>query len=240
MGRRASDQADRDRIGTIIESYFVRRMISSEETRSYGALCMTLLAALDDAGDEGPASDNIRAFLGQKDSKTVNWPDNVAFERDWLRRPWYGNLRRERIIMILQALEEHYLKIDTKSEPIVHFDYSKLQIEHILPQAWHANWPLPGGQEASQLREAKLNTIGNLTLVSDKLNPSLSNAAWLSADPKKKGKRSAVSDHSALRINANLVNAYPTHWDEACIDERATTLFKAACQIWPAPAASQA
>jgi hypothetical protein len=240
MGRHASDQADRDRIGTILESYFVRRMICNEDTRSYGALCMTLLAALDEVGEEAPASENIRLFLGQKDSKTVNWPDDTAFERDWSGRPLYGNLRRERIIMILQALDEHYLKSDTKSEPIVHFDYSKLQIEHILPQAWQANWPIQGGQEAVQLREAKINTIGNLTLVSEKLNPSLSNAAWLSPDPQKKGKRLAVNDHSALRINANLVKAYPTHWDEACIDERAKTLFKAACEIWPAPAASQA
>jgi hypothetical protein len=210
-------------------------MICNEETRSYGTFCMTLLAALDEAGDEAPASEKIRFVLGQKDSKTIKWPDDVAFERDWLRRPFYGNFRRERVVMILQAIEEHYLKGDAKSEPIVQFDFAKLQIEHIMPQVWQENWPVKGREEAVRLRETKINAIGNLTLISEKLNPSLSNAPWLNPSPEKRGKRSALNDHSVLRINSKLVNAYPTHWDESCIDERARTLFNAAREIWPHP-----
>jgi hypothetical protein len=34
------------------------------------------------------------------------------------------------------------------------------------------------------LRDSKVDTIGNLTLVSEKVNPSLSNASWLGLAPK--------------------------------------------------------
>ena len=136
--------------------------------------------------------------------------------------------------MILQAIEEHYQCADGKSEPIVHFDFEKLQIEHILPQTWQKNWPVEG-EDAVRLRDSKVNAVGNLTLVSEKLNPTLSNAPWLDPALGKKGKRSALNDHSMLRLNAKLVTGYPAHWDETCIDERAERLFEAARRIWPPP-----
>ena len=187
MGRKASDQTDRDRIAVIMESYLVRRMICNADTRGYSTLCIGLLNALDDAGDNEPASENIRLLLAHSDSKVIQWPDDVSFEREWLRRQFYGSIRRDRVAMILQAIEEHYHKQDTKAEPIAQFDYQKLQIEHIMPQKWQTHWPVNGGEEAVHRRDAKINTIGNLTLVSDKLNPSLSNAPWLEFRQMKKG-----------------------------------------------------
>jgi hypothetical protein len=233
MGREVSEQADRDEIGAILESYLVRRMVCYLDTRGYGNLCMTLLQALDEVAD-GPAAGRIRDVLAQTGSKTIRWPDDEAFERDWLRRPFYGNIRRERVAMMLQAIEEHYQSADGRAEPIVHFDYRKLQIEHVLPQAWHKTWPVDG-EEATRIRDAKVNAVGNLTLVSEKLNPTLSNAPWLDTEPGKRGKRSALSDHSMLRMNAKLVKDFSENWDEACIDERAKSLFKIAQVIWPHP-----
>jgi hypothetical protein len=233
MGREASDQADRDEIGAILESYLVRRMVCNADTRGYAKLCMQLLQKLDAVG-EGPAAGSIRDALSLTDSKTIGWPNDEAFERDWLRRPFYGNIRRDRVAMILQAIEEHYQSADGRAEPIVHFDYSALQIEHILPQAWHKTWPVDG-EEATRIRDAKINAVGNLTLVSEKLNPTLSNAPWLDTAPGKRGKRSALSDHSMLRMNAKLVKDYPERWDETSIDERAKRLFETARAIWPHP-----
>ncbi|QGM48243.1 HNH endonuclease family protein [Methylocystis heyeri] len=233
MGRGASDQSDRDEVGATLESYLVRRMVCNSDTRGYGNLCMTLLETLDGVA-EGPVAGTIRAVLSHAGSKTIKWPDDEAFGRDWHRRPFYGNIRRERVAMILQAIEEHYHRANGKAEPIIQFDFEKLQIEHILPQTWQKNWPVET-DEAIRLRDSKVNAIGNLTLVSDKLNPTLSNAPWLDPVPGKSGKRSALNDHSMLRLNAKLVAAHPDHWDEACIDARGEALLKVACEIWPPP-----
>ena len=156
--------------------------------------------------------------------------------RDWLRRQFYNSLRRDRVVMLLQAIEEHYQSENVKGEPIIHFDYSKLQVEHIMPQKWNEHWSVDG-EAAIRLRDSKVDTIGNLTLVSEKLNPSLSNASWLGVEPKFEGKKAGLAQHSLLRLNSHLVSKYPDVWDEACIDLRADALLAAAKMIWPAPMA---
>jgi len=138
--------------------------------------------------------------------------------------------------MLLQAIEEHYHSENFKGEPIIHFDYSKLQVEHIMPQKWHEHWSVDG-EAAIRLRDSKVDTIGNLTLVSEKLNPSLSNAPWLGVEQEFQGKKAGLALYSLLRLNSHLVNKYADVWDEAGIDSRAEALLTVAKSIWPAPTA---
>ena len=64
-----------------------------------------------------------------------------------------------------------------------------------------------------------IHTIGNLTLVNYRLNPTLSNEPWDS-------KRKTLADHSVLFLNKRLVNKGPSAWDEAAIEKRAKWLSK--------------
>jgi hypothetical protein len=68
--------------------------------------------------------------------------------------------------------------------------------------------------------------MGNLTLVTDKLNPALSNGPWAK-------KIEAILDHSALALNRPL-RKYP-EWSEATILARGEKLFETAVRIWPRP-----
>ena len=43
-------------------------------------------------------------------------------------------------------------------------DWSELQIEQVMPQAWQTNWPKPDNVPADA-RKANIQGIGNLTLV---------------------------------------------------------------------------
>jgi hypothetical protein len=78
-----------------------------------------------------------------------------------------------------------------------------------------------------------LHGIGNLTLVSGKLNPSLSNAPWLSSSASTNSKRAALSEHSKLELHARLVRENPERWDEGSMSRRAAELFEVAKVIWP-------
>jgi hypothetical protein len=234
MARKELEQPARDTLARILESYLVRRMICNADTRGYGALCLVLLGAL--AGASGAnAVGAVLASLTETESKVIHWPTDEEFARDWLRRQSYGSLRRDRVVMLLQAIEEHYQCANVKGEPIIHFDYSQLQVEHIMPQKWHEHWSVDG-EAAIRLRYSKVDTIGNLTLVSERLNPSLSNASWLGVAPKLEGKKAGLAQHSLLRLNAYLVSSHPHVWDEASIDSRAEALLTAAKMIWLAPA----
>lgn len=237
MGRPGSTPEDRDAAALILESYLVRRVICWEETRAYSKLVLDLLRALIAAEPTAPAAPTLLATLAAHESGPNRWPDDDRFRDQWCRQKFYNGIRRSRVVMILQALEEHYLTVGKKGEPIVAFDFSKLQIEHILPQKWERHWPLPAVENARSEREHILHGIGNLTLVSGKLNPTLSYAAWLDNEKGMHGKLTALTEHSQLRLNDQLVKKHPHTWDEVAIKNRALDLFKAACIIWPDPTA---
>ena len=90
----------------------------------------------------------------------------------------------------------------------------KLSIEHLLPQSWRDHWPLAGDSDPVQAeaeRTARIDRLGNLTLVSGALNSSLSNSEWTK-------KRQALTANSLLLLNRQV--AERDLWDEAAIDER--------------------
>ncbi len=72
------------------------------------------------------------------------------------------------------------------------------------------------------MRDALLDSIGNLTLVLPKLNAELSNASFT-----KKKERLEKSD---LRLNREIKNY--THWDVNEIDKRSQELIQSVCEIW--------
>ena len=127
--------------------------------------------------------------------------------------------------MILEGIEDVLRSPKSEEEHVLK---NVLTIEHIMPQAWRDQWPLPGGysEEAVGERDRLVQTIGNLTLVNEKLNPALSNAAWAS-------KRQELAKHSVLHLNKDLLEGAAAGWDEASIRERGSRLAKLAAEIWP-------
>jgi hypothetical protein len=58
----------------------------------------------------------------------------------------------------------------------------------------------------SARRRRLLHTIGNLTLLSEKLNPSVSNGPW-AASNSATGKRKAVEKHTVLHLNKRTLQS---------------------------------
>lgn len=217
-----------DAIGEVLESYLVRRMVCGKQTRGYGSIALKLLKAVREQSDKAPYEvilDELNAMEGAD-----VWPSDSDFRSAWLNRKFYGQLRRDRVLMILQALENWYQSDSNKTEPLMAFDWSQLQIEHIMPQAWEEHWPLPEDISA-EVRKENVQKIGNLTLVSSKLNPSLSNAPWTTAE-KEGGKRGGLHLHTILYLNRMLVDQFPEGWTDVSISERSSFLFDIASLIW--------
>lgn len=107
-----------------------------------------------------------------------------------------------------------------------------LTIEHIMPRAWEKHWKLPDGVDpsaASAERGRLLHTIGNLTLITGRLNTSQSNGKW-------EAKRAALDRHTVLYLNKDLISTYAGRdWDETTIRERSLVLAKQAIAVWPSP-----
>jgi len=213
-----SDDGDHIQFIEILESYLVRRAICSLTYKNYNRVFAELLRHLARAGFR---SENLGEFLLSREGETSVWPSDDEFRRAIETFPAYQKLKRSRVRMLLEAIEAALH--DGKSERIEILD--DLTVEHIMPQRWEENWPLQGSlPEVRERREALLHTFGNLTLVTEKLNPSLSNAGWSK-------KRTALQQHSALALNRELLGSLA--WDHDAIRERSRRIADLALGIWP-------
>lgn len=206
-----------------IESYLVRRMVCGEQTRAYGKVAVDLVSALEGQTEDGA---RIRAMLNVLAES--GWPNDERFSHFWRKSRFYGWFRKARVLTILQAIELAYQGKVPKAEKIS-VDVEGLTIEHIMPQSWQARWPLPDGGDP-MARDALVQNIGNLTLVTQSLNPALSNYHWAELP---NSKQSQLKQHSKLELNARLLVHADDQWNDAKIGERADQLFEVAKEIWP-------
>jgi len=97
-------------------------------------------------------------------------------------------------------------------------------VEHMMPVKWEANWLEQGMTKEQQSdRDSKLRTLGNLTLVTKRLNSAMQNAAWAV-------KKSHLKLNSSLRMTTKYLEN--EKWDEAGIEARAGQLATEALAIW--------
>ena len=210
---------------TVLESYLVRRAICGRPTKAYNRVFPSLLKRLSDAPQPSHAviAEHLKGLTGE----TQDWPDDAAFRQAWLELNTYRALRSAKVKMLLEALE-----LGCRNE--VHHESAQLpsiplHVEHVMPVAWQTHWPAPGDDNAVLLRNHLLHNIGNLTLLTAKLNPSLSNSAFAVKRPE--------ITKSLLALNAHFQDAAfvgpEAVWDEKCIRVRAQQLFAVAIKVWP-------
>ena len=210
---------------TALESYMVRRMACGLSARAYGTLFAGLLAELQESGPENAGDVSVR-YLAQQTAGANLWPDDQSLLDTFVTAPLYWSLTRGRLNLILQGIEGGMRTALSETQSV----QRNLHIEHIMPQGWHLHWPLPSECEdeerTSEARDRFIHSIGNLTLVNQRLNSALSNAPW-------EEKQKTLSDHSVLFLNKALLNDAPHIWDETAIAERARQLHRAAVKVWP-------
>jgi hypothetical protein len=218
--RSSMDPGRRARALSAMESYLVRRLLRGLSTKNYSQLAARLVSAA--RADPAAVDNRIIEELLSSESDTYRWPTDDELATHLKSQSLYGWVAQKRIAFVLREIER--AKRSTKSEPL---DLPvKLEVEHVMPQSWQTHWPVPNNPEAVQRRNAHVNLLGNLTLVTGSLNGSMSNAAW---DKKK----SALDEHSLLLLNRELVKE--PSWDEQSIEARSGNLTAHVLAIWRGP-----
>ena len=211
-----------------LESFLVRRMVCRATTKDYNRLALDLVRALDRCGPEDADRIVVR-FLSSQTADSRTWPTNHDLEHALNILPLYRLLTRGRLRLILEGVEEQYRKMNQAEETGAP---KNLTIEHVLPQSWEKHWPLPtelDEQQARQERNRLLHTIGNLTLVTGRLNSAVSNAPW-------ERKRETLNEHSVLYLNRSLLSeSVGIAWDEQMILDRSKRMAELVCKVWPGP-----
>ena len=160
-----------------LESYLIRRMVCQMTTRRYNQVFISLVDVLArrsvDRADEA-----IVEYLASQVAFGNQWPDDQVLEEVFASAPLYRLLTRGRLRLVLEGIEAALRTNKTESQSVPR----NLTIEHVMPQHWRENWPLPEGTEdegrAAASRDRLIHSLGNLTLVTHNLNAALSNAPW--------------------------------------------------------------
>lgn len=215
-----------------LESWLVRRAILRLTSKGYNRTLTDILLAV--KSDVVHADDAVIRELQSSLATTATWPtDDLVLER-LERGELYGYIAQSRVRMLLEACELS-VRDPAKTEAIAL--PAGLSIEHALPQSWEENWPLPIDGDQDQLRDernAHVNRLGNLTLITQPLNASLSNSAWISAESgQQHSKRDELRKRSLLLINQQL--CHHDEWNEHLIDERGEELARRIVRSWPGP-----
>ena len=230
-----------DRAFDALESYMVRRLICSLDTRGYGAMALELLELVRHRGRTG-ADKVISEHLALQRSERELWPTDTDVVRNLVNSKLLGPASAARTRMILEAVEQTFRKSQWRTLGGAELAKRPLSVEHIMPRHWQSSdWarpkavPASSGETADQVRNRLVHSIGNLTLVHRRYNSRLSDAAWT-------GKRVLYrEDPEKLALTADLLHPgratapTPSVWDEEQIRKRSERLAKRVIRVWPRP-----
>lgn len=219
-----------------VESWLARRALCRMTAKGVNLLVVELLRELDRKGPSN-AGDTTEAFLAGQTADARLWPDDLMMHAALDAEPLYAGLARPRLRMVLEALEDHLRGPLTEDQRCPR----GLTVEHVMPQGWKTYWgaDISGDDAAAVRRDRLVQSLGNLSLVNDKLNPTLSNRPWTTKEAQKfglgDGKRDYLFGHSTLKLNATVVAEHVHSWSEADIRDRGADMVTTLTQTWAHP-----
>jgi len=216
------NQKELERVLIALESFLVRRMVCQLTSKNYNRLFLELLSACENDG--GLSAPTLVAFLSKSEAETARWPNDDEFRTALETKPIYSQLTQPKLRMVIRGIDAAMQ--NQKSEDIVLG--GQLTIEHLLPQSWKEHWPLATNDGATaqlaMTRDVLKHSLGNLTLLTQKLNSSISQGPWTK-------KRPEIVKQSKLNLNLEFHDA-PTWGDEEILS-RGRRLAAKALAVWP-------
>ncbi|PKV76766.1 DUF262 domain-containing protein [Nocardia fluminea] len=224
-----------------LESWVVRRTLLRLSPSDVNRFMVSALTMLD-----GVEADNVgnvlKEYLSNQHAESRRWPTDDEIKTELPELRLYGRVKQNRLRVVLLALEQ---LLRTKRNETVTIT-GDLQVEHVMPRKWKQHWDSqpPLDETATRARDRRVDSIGNLTLVTPQLNGGLSNRPWTDSEAKLvaskgkaagKGKHSLLNQYSLLALTKDLLNGNQDGWTEAGIQARSVQLTDSICQVWPGP-----
>lgn len=219
--KNVSDPEEQNKMFKLLETYVVRCAICRVSFQSFNHLFSSIV------NNEIKTAAELKDYLINRDAE-IKMPSDSEVEENFTceRKTHYVP---KSILYLLELAIRNADRQNTKLLSIKNYD-----LEHIMPQNWERNWPLPEntGKTEEVLedeRNKKVASMGNMTILKNGLNKSLKNKSW---SDKKSGKNmdGLVKYGAGLETFSQYIDL-PT-WDETTIDKRAEFLLQKALEVW--------
>lgn len=216
--RHVESEAERHLMLSLVENYLLRRLVCRETTKNYNRFFTGLVRA----GYRNHRELAERLREGQEGNPSI--PDDERLRAGFET----SNLTNQQARVILYLLE--CSTRDEKKHSTVLGGFDHYSLEHLMPKKWRNHWgKLP--DDAARERDQALRKLGNLSILSARLNISVRDAAW--RDKKKgQGKQHGLERYAGgLETLADALKQ--AEWDEARIADRGNRLADWALKVWP-------
>lgn len=204
----------RNELFGVLETYAMRKLlcgtVSKNSNRFYGGqLIANQIDTVEKFINYASKRQEADSFVGDKEL------GQHLHTREYKRN---SSLPRNLLYMLESKLctAAHVKKMDKMN---------KYTLEHIMPRKWEANWGQP--QVSEEERNRAICRIGNLALVTQKLNTAMTNSAWVDKRP--------LLQEYAQGIATMATCLTLQEWNEEDIDKRADELCKLMKNAWPLP-----
>ncbi len=219
-----ADDALFDEMLGILEAYVMHRMVLRADTKNYNRFFSSLIR-------EGVvAPDALRERLSRESESTTDLPSLDKVDAAFRSEGRLNHLQARGILYLLEAS----LRDDKDCTQLLGFD--SYSLEHLMPRKWEEQWPFDGDEQAKRERNDALKTLGNLAIITQGLNSSVSNAPW---DVKKKGREAQGRTRAKPGLESSAAGLRTMErplaaevWDETAIAERAEELAAVANEVW--------
>jgi len=207
-----------------LESYLVRRVVMGRATMNMNRVLMAAPAAM--RKDSGPVDEALRLHLS---GAGKHWATDEELRRNAATKPFFRHGKSHQRALILRWLEES-LTGDDAEFALAEF----LSIEHVMPQtlteAWRAEIRagLKSKERVNKIHGELVDTIGNLTLVTYKVNSALSNKPFAE-------KKGVLKARGGGKIELTKQVTSKHHWRPEAIRSRSPALVEDIIQNWPGP-----
>lgn len=213
MGRMRDQEITVEEFGEsvgLISSFIFRRYICGESSRAYSKW---FVAACKEVGAENPTGRLEQFFSDQ------GFPSDSRFEAALCRFPLYSG---KYAFEVLRLLEQSF---GSKEAP----NPNEATIEHIMPQTLSKDWREDLGENARQIHNEWVDTLGNLTFSG--YNTGLGNKRF---SVKLQGAGDTLGYLQSNFALTKMFNAC-TKWGAEEIENRGEELAQRASAIWRGP-----
>jgi uncharacterized protein with ParB-like and HNH nuclease domain len=218
--RNVRSASERNLIFGYLESYIVRRQLCKSENNSYSDLFSENLV-----GNQILTLEALKDYIENKgEIQALSLPNDDRI-RESLLDTDHPNKRGLAILFLMETRLRSGRPHATKLYP-----FEEYSLEHLMPKKYEKNWPLIDGYD-EDARKFLINTLGNMAILPQRLNSSISNAKWKVKKEGNKKQNGIAYYASDLVTLKNVIKK--KDWNETTIIERAEWLAEVAVRIWP-------
>lgn len=212
---------DFEEILKIVENYSLRRTVCDVPSNALNKIYASLAKDIQKNPYHTDSYLETLKYILLSNNKTSSrrYPDDEEFYSKFMEKDFYNNrLYRSYILEKLENFDNHeQVNVD------VLLQENLITVEHIMPQTLTKEWKDKLGENANEIYQRYLHTIGNLTLTG--YNSKYSNKSF-------NEKKTMENGFLDSRLYLNKYIAEQNDWNQDTIQKRAALLADRATKVW--------